>query len=92
MAQYSQLPNQLILPSEELTHGNHMFYVRGKSSENVWSSWASFPTEVRTHMPNVPVVYHENSHAQFGRTQAIDSCQLGLCGHGNRWQMSIVTE
>ena len=27
-------------------------------------------TEVRTHMPNVTVLFHEKSHARFGSTQA----------------------
>ena len=47
--------------------------MRGKSAENRWSDWKTSRTEVRTHMPNVPVLFHEKSHARFGSTQAINS-------------------
>ena len=42
-----------------LEHGWYTLYVRGKSAENRWSEWETSRTEVRTHMPNVPVLFHE---------------------------------
>ena len=56
-----------------LEHERYTLYVRGKSAENRWSDWKTSRTEVRTHMPNVPVLFHEKSHARFGSTQAINS-------------------
>ena len=67
------ITEQTYTSPEELPHGNHTFYVRGKSSQNLWSTWSDFTTEVRTHMPNVPVLYHTKSHARYGSTQAINS-------------------